>query len=404
MKVSLTIILAGIISSLNAADWPNWQGPNYNGISSETEWDPDKIGNMIWKAQVGVGFAGVSVSEGRLYTLGHDGKRRDGSETVHCLDAQTGKKIWSDTYEAELLPNLHEGGPATTPTLHRGKVYTLGKDGKFKSYNAKDGKKIWERDLLKDSAMQKPAEWGFAGSPLIVGEMIVVEAAHTIAYSLDEGEVIWKSERFKPAYASPVLFNYEGKDLLITLKTEGLVILEASTGKTVTINEWKTRFSTNATTPIVIDNKVFISTGYGRGCGLYTFDGKRLKEVYSNKAISNHMANCVVIDEHLYGISGNTHGAEKKELICMELETGNVKWKEGSFGCGTVTAAAGKLIVFSERGELAVGAASPKKFESLAREQVNRGRCWTVPVLSNGIIYTRNASGNLVAVGVGKGF
>ena len=404
MKVSLTIILAGIISSLNAADWPNWQGPNYNGISSETEWDPDKIGNMIWKAQVGVGFAGVSVSEGRLYTLGHDGKRRDGSETVHCLDAQTGKKIWSDTYEAELLPNLHEGGPATTPTLHRGKVYTLGKDGKFKSYNAKDGKKIWERDLLKDSAMQKPAEWGFAGSPLIVGEMIVVEAAHTIAYSLDEGEVIWKSERFKPAYASPVLFNYGGKDLLITLKTEGLVILESRTGKTVTVSEWKTRFSTNATTPIVVGNKVFISTGYGRGCGLYIFDGKRLKEVYSNKAISNHMANCVVIDEHLYGISGNTHGAEKKELICMELETGNVKWKEGSFGCGTVTAAAGKLIVFSERGELAVGAASPKKFESLAREQVNRGRCWTVPVLSNGIIYTRNASGNLVAVGVGKGF
>ena len=172
----------------------------------------------------------------------------------------------------------------------------------------------------------------------------------------------------------------------------------------MTVSEWKTRFSTNATTPIVVGNKVFISTGYGRGCGLYTFDGKRLKEVYSNKAISNHMANCVVIDEHLYGISGNTHGAEKKELICMELETGNVKWKEGGFGCGTVTAAAGKLIVFSERGELAVGAASPKKFESLAREQVNRGRCWTVPVLSNGIIYTRNASGNLVAVGVGKGF
>lgn len=403
MRISLTIILSGIISSLDAADWPNWQGPNYNGISSETEWDPDKIGNVIWKAQVGVGFAGVSVSKGRLYTLGHDGKRRDGSETVYCFDAKNGKEIWSDTYKAELLPRLHEGGPAATPTVHLGKVYSLGKDGKFKSYNAKDGKKLWERDLLKDSAMQKPAEWGFAGSPLIVGEMIVVEAAHTIAYSLREGEIIWKSERFKPAYASPVLFNFGGKDLLITLKTEGLVILEASTGKTVTINEWKTRFSTNATTPMVIDNKVFISTGYGRGCGLYNFDGKRLKEVYSNKAISNHMANCVVIDKHLYGISGNTHGAEKKELVCMEFETGKVKWKEGGFGCGTVTAADGKLIVFSERGELAVGVASPKKFESLAREQVNRGRCWTVPVLSNGIIYTRNASGNLVAVGVGKG-
>ena len=402
MKISLTIILMSFISLLNAADWPNWQGPNHNGISSETGWVPDKIGNVIWKSQVGIGFAGVSVSEGRLYTLGHDGKRRGGSETVYCLDANTGKTIWSDTYKAELLPKLHEGGPSAPPTVHLGKVYTLGKDGKFKSYNAKNGKKIWERDLLKDSSMKKPAEWGFAGSPLVVGEMIVVEAAQTIAYSLDGGEVIWKSERFRPAYASPVLFNFGGKDLLITLKTEGLVILEARTGKTVTVNEWKTRFSTNATTPIVIENKVFISTGYGRGCGLYTFDGKSLKEVYSNKSISNHMANCVVIDKHLYGISGNTHGAEKKELVCMEFETGKVKWKEGGFGCGTITAAAGKLIVLSERGELAVGAASPKKFESLAREQVNRGRCWTVPVLSNGIIYTRNSSGNLVAVGVGK--
>ena len=98
MKISLTFVLVGFIYSLNAADWPNWQGPNYNGISSETEWAPDNIGNVIWKAQVGVGFAGVSVSEGMLYTMGHDGKRRDGSETVHCLDAKTGKKIWSDTY------------------------------------------------------------------------------------------------------------------------------------------------------------------------------------------------------------------------------------------------------------------------------------------------------------------
>ena len=221
---------------------------------------------------------------------------------------------------------------------------------------------------------------------------------------MKNGEILWKSERFKPAYASPVAFKYEDKDLIITLKTEGLLVLEADTGKTVTLSEWKTRFSTNATTPIVIEDQVFISTGYGRGCALYKFDGISLNEVYTNKSISNHMANCVVLDGHLYGITGNTHGAEKKELVCMDFGTGKVKWKEGGFGCGTITAANDKLIVFSERGELAVGVASPKKFESISREQVNRGRCWTVPVLSNGIIYTRNATGNLVAIGVGKEF
>ena len=401
---TLTTLFLGLSIPLFAADWPNWQGPNFNGISLEKEWDHEKIGNIIWKSKVGVGFAGVAVSDGKLYTLGHDGRRRGGSETVYCLDAKTGKKIWSDTYKAELLPNLHEGGPAATPTIYDGKVYTLGKDGKFKAYQASDGKKIWEKDVLKDSGMSKPADWGFAGSPLIFEDTIIVEAAHTIAYSLNDGEIIWKSDQFRPAYASPVAFKYKNKDYIITLKTEGLLVLGAKTGKKVSLTEWKTRFATNATTPIVIGDQIFISTGYGRGCALYKFDGNKLNQIYTNKSLSNHMANCVVIDGHLFGITGNTHGAEKKELVCMEFETGTVKWKQDGFGCGTITAAGDKLIVLSERGELAVGVASNEKFESLSREQVNRGRCWTVPVIANGIIYTRNAEGNLVCVGVGKEF
>ena len=183
MKIFATSLILGLPLPLLAADWPNWQGPNFNGISLEDEWDHEKIGNIIWKSKVGVGFAGVAVSDGKIFTLGHDGRRRGGSETVYCLDAKTGKKIWSDTYKAELLPNLHEGGPAATPTVYKGVVYTLGKDGKFKSYQSTDGKKLWERDVLKDSDMSKPADWGFAGSPLIFEDTIIVEAAHTIAYS-----------------------------------------------------------------------------------------------------------------------------------------------------------------------------------------------------------------------------
>lgn len=402
MKLLSIVTLLACSFTLNAADWPNWRGPSFNGISEETEWDPLKIDNVLWKVQVGVGFAAVTVAEGRAFTMGHDGKRSKGSETVYCINARTGEKIWADTYSARLLPNLHEGGPAATPTVHKDKVYTLGKDGQFNCYVAETGDKLWTRNILKDSAMQRPAEWGFAGSPLIVGDTIVVEAAHTIAYAMETGAEVWKSKRYKPAYATPVAFEHKGKKLLVTLKTEGLVIIEATTGKTVTVREWKTRFNTSATTPVVVGDKIFISTGYGQGCGLYRFDGKTLSEVYTNKSVSNHMANCVVLEGHLYGVTGNTHGAEKKYLVCMELETGKVKWKEGGFGCGTVAAADGKLIVLSERGELAVGTASPKKFETLARGQVNRGRCWTVPVLSNGIIYTRNASGNLVSVDVAK--
>ena len=387
---------------LQAADWPNWRGPGFNGISAETDWDPDKIDNILWKTEIGTGFAGVAVAGGRIYTLGHDGKKSGGKETVYCLDVQSGKKIWTDSYPARLMPYLHEGGPAATPAVYAESVYTLGKDGKLNCYKAGTGKKLWGRDVLADSAMSKPAEWGFAGSPLIVGAAVVIEAAHTIAYHRDTGKMIWKSERFKPAYATPVVFEHGGRKLLVTLKTEGLVVLDTATGKTVATQEWKTSFSTGATTPIVMGDKVFISTGYRRGCGLFQFNGDSFKEIYSNKAISNHMANCVLIDGHLYGITGNTHGIGKKELVCMEFNTGEVKWKRQGFGCGTVSAAGDRLMVLAERGELVISKASASGFSALSRAQVNSGRCWTVPILANGVIYTRNARGRLVALGVGK--
>jgi outer membrane protein assembly factor BamB len=336
----------------------------------------------------------------RVFTIGHDGNKRGGKETVYCLDAKTGDTLWSDTYDAQLLPRLHEGGPAATPTVHGDRVFTLGKDGRLGAYLAETGESIWSRDVLVDSAMEKPAEWGFAGSPLVVGDTLVVEAAHTIAYNIADGEIVWKSDRFKPAYATPTYFEHDGRALLVTLKTEGLMVLDAKTGKTVAQTEWKTRFSTNATTPIVVGDQIYISTGYGRGCALYRFDGKAMEEIYTNKAMSNHMANCVLIDGHLFGVTGNTHGAEKKELVCMEFATGAVKWTHGGFRCGTVAAAGDRLIVLGEKGELAIAKASPDAFEEISRAQITNGRCWTAPVLSGGRIYTRNAAGKLVVVDV----
>lgn len=396
----ITLLLVFTLTTTPAADWPNFRGPNFDGMSVEVDWDAEKIENVAWKAEVGVGFASVAVVGERVFTLGHDGEKAGGKETVYCLDAGSGKTIWSDTYEARLLPKLHEGGPAATPTVHGERVFTLGKDGRFNAYNAKDGAKLWSRDVLVGSAMENPAEWGFSGSPLVFGKTIIVEAAHTIAYNMADGEIVWKSDRFKPAYATPTLFEHDGRALLVTLKTEGLVVLDAKTGKTVTQTEWKTRFSTNATTPIVVGDKIYISTGYGRGCGLYRFNGKAMEEIYTSEGMSNHMANCVLIDGHLYGITGNTHGPKKKQLVCMDFATGAVKWTHGGFRCGTVTAAGDRLIILGEKGELAVAKASPEGFQEISRAQVTGGRCWTVPVLSGGRIYTRNAKGQLVVVDV----
>ena len=400
MKTPLLILLLSA-SSLVAGDWPNWHGPNFDGVSEETDWDSEKIEDIAWKAETGIGFASVSVSNGRLYTLGHNGEKKvGGMETVYCLDAATGKEIWKDSYDAQLLPKLHEGGPASTPTAHGGNVYTLSKDGRLICYTAEDGKRNWERNLLKESDMEKPAEWGFAGSPLIVGDNVVAEAAQTIAFSKDTGEVVWKSKRYKPAYGTPRAFSFEDKTYLAVIKTDGLVILDAADGKTIAFEEWKTRFSTNANTPIVRGDQIFISTGYGRGCALYKFTGTALEQVYTNKEMSNHMSNCVLVGDYLYGFDGNTHGIGKRQVKCMEFATGKEIWAEGGFGVGAISAAGDRLIILSEKGELTIAKASPDGFDAIHRAQVSSGRHWNVPVLANGFIYVRNADGRLTAIEV----
>ncbi|MGI9244729.1 MAG: PQQ-binding-like beta-propeller repeat protein [Verrucomicrobiales bacterium] len=397
----LLLVLSATTQLTLADDWPNWHGPRHDGVSEEADWDPAKIDQVAWTAEVGIGFASVAVSGGRLYTLGHNGdKGAAGEETIYCLDAKTGKEIWSTSYAARLLPNLHEGGPASTPTVDGSMLYTLSKDGRLLCSDAGTGKRRWQRQLLEESEMDEPAEWGFASSPLIMGERVIVEAAHTLAFDKSNGAPAWKSERYQPAYGTPAPFTAGGKDFLATIKNDGLVILGAADGKTHAFEEWKTRFSTNANTPIVRGDQLFISTGYGRGCALYKFSDDSLEPVYTSKNMSNHMSNCVLVGDHLYGFDGNTHTGHTRVLKCLEFSTGDERWSQPGLGIGALCAAGDRLIILSEKGELIIAGANPEKFAPIQRAQASSGRHWNVPVISNGFIYVRNAAGRLTAIDV----
>ncbi len=396
-RVMICMTCAAWIFSAPAEDWPNWRGPHHDGVSREAGWKAD-LGRRAWRVNVGVGFSSVAVSKGRVYTMGCTGKRAGNQETVICLDAATGREVWKDTYPAQLVDNLHEGGPAATPTVEDGRVFTLGKDGRLNCYDAATGKRHWTANLMERAAMARPPEWGFAGSPLIVGDHVVVEASATFAFDKKTGREVWRSQAFQPAYGSPVAFQHGARLLLCTLKTEGLVILDAATGKTVAVQDWRTSFRTNSTTPVVAGAHIFVSTGYGRGCGFFEFDGREFKQVYAHKGMSNHMNNSVVVGPHVFGIDGNAHMPGAKELVCMELATGKVQWRQGGFGCGSLTAAAGQLVVLGEQGKLSIGPVSPKGFAATVSAQVLEGRCWTAPVLSHARIYCRNAAGDLVCM------
>lgn len=381
-----------------ATDWPNWLGPNRDGISTESLPSSPKLDQVEWEAEIGIGFSSFAVRDGRVITMGHI----DGEEVVWCLAEDTGAVIWTFRYEAELMPNLHEGGPNATPTIEDGRVYTMSKDGQFHCLSAESGELIWKKNLLDEGVMYRAPEWGFGGSPLILGDWVIVESAITFAYDRKNGDLIWQSERYRPGYGTPQLFPSGGKVYLAILKTDGLVILDPTKGNTLGFYQWRTSFQTNSNTPMVVgDGQVFISTGYDRGCSLFQFDGTTLSQVYENQNMCNHMGNSVLIDGYIYGFDGTAHRGRPVEFACIKAASGEKKWRIEDFRYAGLTAARDDLIVLTEDGRIMIGKASPSGFEPVVKGQVLTGRCWTVPVYANGRIYVRNAAGKVVVLKVG---
>mgnify|MGYP001315203904 CR=1 FL=1 len=403
VKTIVTLLICLCLIRLSAADWPHWLGPKGNGVSTESGWKSE-ISDPIWKSKVGVGFSSVSVAQGRLFTMGHNGRKSGGSETVYCLDAKTGDTLWTDSYSAPLIDYLYEGGPSSTPTVDGETVYTLSKHGLLHAYQVKDGKNIWKKDMLSLSGMKKPPSWGFAASPLVFENLLIIEAGATYALDKKSGRVVWRSQKYRPAYGSPTIYNPTGKPMIAVIKTDGLVLLDAKNGKTLAFEKWETSYSTNASTPIVKGLDLFLSTGYRRGCALFRWTGKGLSKTYENKNLSTHMNHAILVGDYLYGFDGNVHMAGPKDFVCLRFSSGEEKWRVSDRGLkvGSLLVAGNRMILFGQSGELAFARVNPTKFEPIDREQVLGGKCWTMPVLSNDLLYLRNARGDLICLNLGK--
>lgn len=377
-------------------DWPQWLGPAQTGVSQEKGWQPNwgpKGPKILWKKNVGTGFSAFAVANSVAYTMGN--KRNQ--ETVYAFDAKTGDEIWSFSYPGRLVNRLHEGGPSATPTIHEGRVYTLGKEGQVYCLNAATGGVKWRTNLMKELGIRRP-EWGFCSSAVIFQKNVIFQSGPAIAFDRVKGKRAWVSKGYKPAYSTPLLFKQGRGTGMAVLNTWGLVIMDPRNGKELSTYSWRTSFSTNSTTPVVADGTVFVSTGYRKGCVLLKIQPGKMKQIYKNDVMSNHMNNSIPWKGHLYGFDGNTHGAADKALVCMDFKTGKEKWRAGGMGVGSLTISDGRLIILSETGKLITARASPEKFEKIAEAQVLKGRCWTMPILSHGIVYVRNAKGDAVAV------
>lgn len=394
MMVASGVVLVGVMvcaGSAEAADWPHFRGPTYNGISTETGWKttwPPDGPKILWRAQVGIGFSSFAVSKGRVYTMGNSGNK----DTVFCWEADTGKEIWKFTYPCPLKAKYYEGGTHATPTVDGDRVYTVSKVGQVYCLDAATGKEEWSK-TFRDPA----PNWGYAGSARVLDRMIVVNiGSGGVAMDKMTGRIIWRSEQGVSGYSTAMPFK-QGAQQCVALAGKGsYYAVMAANGKKLWEHPWETKYFVNAPDPIFVKgNKMFISTGYRRGCALLQVGLGAPKVIWENKRMSNKFNSCVLWKGYLYGY-------DEKDFKCLELATGREKWSVKRLGIGGQMLADGKLIVMSERGKLIIAEPSAKEFKPLASAQVLGGkkRCWSTPTLSGGRIYVRDAGGNVACVDV----
>lgn len=403
----LTLIGAGLCTFIapptRGADWPNWRGPDHNGISAETDWlDHWPAGGpaVAWKAKVGTGFSSFCVAVGQAYTAGNS----DGTDTLFCFDAASGKELWKYSYPAQLGDLYFEGGPSATAAVENGRVYFNSRWGNVFCFDAASGKVIWATNVPKETGCRVP-DWGFGGSPLLFKDRVVLNMCEAgVALDKVSGKIIWKSGKKDAAYSTPLPMEFAGQWIAVFGNGASYLAVNLDTGKELWRTRWLTQGGINVADPLIRGDQFMISSGYGKGSELLKMNAADPAAapgvVWKNRAIGTHISAGVLLDHYVYLNSGQASSGGA--LACLDIDNGQQKWEYPNVGTGGLIAAGEKLIAMTEHGQILIGPASPDGFKPTAHAQILGGKTWTPPVLANGRIYVRNASGDVVCLDVRK--
>ena len=405
MKTAISLLLL-LTAAAQAADWPQWRGPQRDGISSETDllqsWSADGPA-VQWRTPLGNGFSGISIANGRVFTMFAQGD----DEFAICLDAEAGAERWRHRTGPYYKETQGGDGPRSTPTVDGETVYVLGATGQLFALAAASGTPIWEKDLVAEFGSEVP-RWGFSTSPLIEGDLLLVEAGGhdgnfvvdmaidrttavtAVALDKNTGTTAWTALSEKMSYSSPIAFTAAGTRQLAYLTAYSLTGLAPEDGRIYWSYPWKTRYDVSAATPVFIaPDRLFISTSDGNGGAVLQIksdgDSLAVEQVWQNNKMKNHFGTSVLYENHLYGFDDSI-------LKCLDAETGAEKWKTRGYNKGTLIVADGQLIVLGEEGQLGLVEATPAAFREKSKAQILNSRCWTVPSLADGRLYIRDES------------
>ena len=357
-------------------DWPFWRGPDHNGISHEKGWNPEALKNgpkFVWEKNVGQGWSAVAIQGPYLYTMGSTGSE----DVVYCMKVDTGDVVWKHSYPC---PAGNYPGPRSTPVWDEGRVYTVSREGQVHCLDAKKGRVLWQRNVLKAHRAQN-IKWGIACAVRIEGKILLINVGERgCALDKKTGKTYWSSSG-RGGYAVPVVFKWGRRKCVAMFSEKAIIAVDFRSGKKLWSYEWITSYDVNAADPVVVDGKrMFSSSGYRKGCVYLDFSRGRVSPVWQNAEIASHFGTSLLIDGHIYGPHGNT-GSRSGGVKCLDLKDGSVKWSQ-QFGFCSLIAVDGKLIIINEQGQLVIAKADSKEYHEYSRFRVfqSRAKCWTAPV------------------------
>jgi outer membrane protein assembly factor BamB len=389
-----------VAKSATGHDWPQFLGPQRNGISAGTgllnSWTGDGPPE-VWRVPGGVGMSGLAIDRGRVVTL----VQRDGQQCVLVLDVADGRTRHVVPIAPEFT-NAMGAGPRATPAISGDTAYVFTGEGVLAAVDLVAGKVAWSRNVVKELG-GKSAEYGMACSPLAIGERVVVTVGAprgtVAAFERATGATAWTAitDGDTAGYSSPALLNVAGSEQLVAFEGKAALGIAPQSGKVLWRFPYETDFDCNIATPIAHEGRVFISSGENHGCALLsleaTGDTFQAKPVWESHGPSSVMRNewqtSILHDRHLYGFDNVGSAGPVTHLNCVEIATGKRKWQQLRFGKGNLIFADGKLFLTTMKGELVVARANPERYEELGRKTVLR-TTRQAPALAQGRLYLRD--------------
>ncbi len=399
VRTLFALVLLLSTTRLLADDWPQWLGPQRDGLSQETGllklW-PEGGPKRVWLFKdCGVGYGGPAVVGDCLYIMGS----REGTSHLLCLSVATGDELWAKPLGPE-LDNGWGNGPRGTPTVDGDRVYALAGRGNLVCFDADTGSEKWRLNLADDLGGEVPV-WGYSESPLVDGNQVVCTpgGGEGAIAALDKmtGKVLWRTTDATDGahYSSIIKITHNGQPQYVQLLPNHVVGVEPASGQVLWQSDWPGKVAV-IPTPLYRDGFVYVTSGYGVGCRLLKLadDGRSVEEVYDNKVMKNHHGGVLLLGDGVYGHS------DPSGWMCQDFMTGEEVWRERSkLGKGAIAYADERFYLQDEStGEIVLIEATPEEWRERGRFTLDpqteirkpKGRIWTHPVIANGRLYLRD--------------